>query len=1088
MSGATGPAASVQFLASRLSGTSLRRSGQALGLWGGAGIGKTYAALDTLGTLSCRSLSLPAGVPLAELVRRLPTPARLPPWAALVLGRLRDGDPSTSQPSTSPDALPGALAATLAGLAPFVLHLDDLHEADQERLDLISALAGLVSRTRGVGLLVTGRHQPPGAFESRLHAPLDAPASARLLEQQAGATLPAEALSWISARAAGNPLFTLEYFRLLTRRGSLWNDARQWRWRAPPDDPVPVTVEALVEQALTDVLGAPTSEGALARAAAAVALLPGEAPDLLAAVSGLSPVALTAARQDLERQGVLLHGDFAQPLYREMTVQRLPAAARQALATRALTALRDDPERAAGFVGHADLPPAEARRWLEQAAEAALAGGRTARAARWLAQAADLSGGEPQERARLALQAARTAETVQPTEALRLARLAATLRPGDPETTLYLAGRLVQHSRRLTDADEVLLAFGDDLRQSRAWSAWQIAWLMRSGQYAPALDLWERSPGLQERPDPDTLYSVAVCLAQTGRFEAAAEVARQGLELPDITPGERASLLNVSSMTCAFTGRPQEAEAHLSGALTLARDHGLHQLRGALLQNRAKNLERTDRFADALAAAQESFQAYAEAGDTVRHANAGVLVGGHLSGFGRYREAEAVLLDSTALLERQGGSRFLVVAQLTLAGVYLDWQQDDPPPGTATPEPGGRPPSHGVVLALKLARTALGHARSLDQQAPSSITVFALAMLARAEVASGEAGSALAHAREAAAAVGNAPDESAVLAFSALTGALIASGRPEEAEQALTSALGAAETGGFSLESNRLRLEQARLSGDLTSAAAVHDWFQAHGLLSGVWLARRFFPALADSAAPGTAPPTSRARLDVLGPLRFTAGETDQPRPVRGRKRRELLAALLEARLCGQAEVTRRDLLSVLYPGASDGPAGVSLKELVHLTRAALEPGLIRTTPGGYALADLDSDAEQFLKSGDTRLWRGPYLQDALPAQHDESVTEALHLALQARAEASISTDPQEAARVARLLLGAEPYTLGVLALLLASLRACGNHRSLERHYREARLRLSEVGETLPGHWAEFMNARPELNPASDQRRNPPLL
>ena len=55
-------------------------------------------------------------------------------------------------------------------------------------------------------------------------------------------------------------------------------------------------------------------------------------------------------------------------------------------------------------------------------------------------------------------------------------------------------------------------------------------------------------------------------------------------------------------------------------------------------------------------------------------------------------------------------------------------------------------------------------------------------------------------------------------------------------------------------------------------------------------------------------------------------------------------------------------------------------------------------------------------------------------------------LALRTRTEAALNTDPPEAARVARLLLETEPYDVGVLALVLEALRACGNHRSLRRH------------------------------------------
>ena len=61
---------------------------------------------------------------------------------------------------------------------------------------------------------------------------------------------------------------------------------------------------------------------------------------------------------------------------------------------------------------------------------------------------------------------------------------------------------------------------------------------------------------------------------------------------------------------------------------------------------------------------------------------------------------------------------------------------------------------------------------------------------------------------------------------------------------------------------------------------------------------------------------------------------------------------------------------------------------------------------------------------------------------------------------------------MARLLLETEPYDVGVLALVLEALRACGSHRSLRRLYLEASLRWAEVGEALPDHWADFLKAQ----------------
>lgn len=1068
-------------LGARFQALTARRAGLALALWGEAGIGKSYQVARLLRGLPCRSLSLHVTAPMGELVRALPRPARLPLLATRVLDCLKQGQ---DQPAS---AVADALAAVLTGLSPFVLHLEDLHEAAPGRLELLEALAVRVTRSRGVGLLITSRTPPPVGFEPHRQHPLDARRSCELLEAGAGAELPPEALAWIYGRAAGNPLFTLEYFRLLARQGHLWNDARRWHWRAPPPDLMPVTVEALIERVLEKATGA----GPLSDVTAARAMLPRAATGpQVAAVAGCTPAVAQRAGAELERLGVLAAREFAHPLYREVSLRMLEPDRRQALARRAVRAFAQDPELrdpelAASFLDAARLAPAPSLALLEQAARSAECAHRSADAAALWIRAADQAANHdrllPERQAQLALQAARTCETVWPAEALRLARRAARLRPGDSETALYLAGRLVQHSRNLSDAEEVLAPFPAEVRSGPVWVSWQLSFLVSCGQYQQALSLWEAALGEAAQalpagsgpggpacapPDPGTAYSLAACLVQTGQPGRAVRMARQGLDHPDTTPTQRASLLNVASIACAVTGQPQQAEAHLEAALDLARAHGLSQLRGALLQNRAKNLERTERFADALTAAQESFLAYAEAGDSLRHANAGVLVAGHLSGFGRFEEAETLLLDSLGVLERQGPSRFLVIAQTTLASLYLDWQ-----------------PPHGAVLALKLARAALQQARLLGPGAGSGITAFALATLARVAAWAGDLVQALACAQEAVSSARQASDESTFLALAALAAAHAAAGQVPQARLALAEAHTAASAGSFALDLRRLTLEAARLEGDLSLAREQWAWFGSHGLLGGVKLAERAFPELAagDAACPGpaaffSAPPATllpdtlqpdTLHLEVLGPMRL--GFPGKTQPVRGRKRRELLAALLDARLRGRPEVPRLDLLDAVYPGVGELQAAASLRELVHLTRAAFGQGVIQTAPDSYGLGNLTSDAEQALRGGDTRLWRGPYFENAAPVCPDEAVGEALLLTLHARTEAALATDPHEAARCARLLLEADPYSHAALRLSLQALRAAGNHHGLTRLYKAAKTRFLEVGETLPGRWADFL-------------------
>jgi hypothetical protein len=198
-------------------------------------------------------------------------------------------------------------------------------------------------------------------------------------------------------------------------------------------------------------------------------------------------------------------------------------------------------------------------------------------------------------------------------------------------------------------------------------------------------------------------------------------------------------------------------------------------------------------------------------------------------------------------------------------------------------------------------------------------------------------------------------------------------------------------------------------------------------------------------------------------------GKDGVEQAVQGRKRRELLALLLEARVSGRGEVTRISLLDALYPAEDELKAASSLKGLVHNIRRQHGAALIITTADGYALGNCVTDVEEFLQGGDSTLWRGHY-QEA--HELNAQVRESLYLALSRRAEELIESDAAEAARLTRLLIEAEPYALDYLRLKLSALRKSGSQR-VETVYRAARERMREVGELLPGHWKDFLPDEP---------------
>ena len=1018
----------LSLLARRLSGLAARRPGFALTLCGEAGIGKSFTVRALLQGCSSASFSTPATRSLSSVLSALPRPKKCPAPLEGTLKRLKRNE------GLEQSVVLEALSTLLGALAPFVLYLEDLHEAAADQLETLSRLAERVSFLKGVALLSSSRTPPPAPFETLALERLSPIQSRELLEGEIFAPLPPDALGWIYSRAAGNPLYALEFFRSLARAGNAWSDGRHWHWRAPPESWVPVSVEALIERVLLEAAHTPNVQAALET----LALLPEADADLRCAVSQLEHFPFEAALQHLRARGVLGSSGFAHPLYRELALKNLSPGSRQTLSSRALEALKSvDVEAAAEFIEAAAPDRERALELLKRAASSAKERGDLPRAGHFLATAVEFAAGV--ERGELALEASVYLEGSRVADSKRLVELALHEMPGHLQATLQLAGKVVSQSRRVEDAEPFLAQLPPELRRSPEVHSARLGFHVVCGDFVGALEVWHH---MKVCPlDASSAYYVAASLAQTGRFLEAEEVVAAALEAPDLTPQTKVRLLNVRGMAQTFLGDARVAELAQQQAIGLAREHRLYLVLAASLQNYALNLERTERFEERLAAAQESVEAYQRVGESQRALNAQLVVVDSLLGRGDYAEAETLLLECWEGLRASGPSAYLLAVECAFVKLYLDWNH-----------------APARALAEKFAFHALRDAHILSDRV--AVTAYVYAMSALVEARWGDPVRAEEQAQRAVHLAGDASNQLAFIVESAFAAALEAQGKPEAAQVRFEKAALLAHDKGFELDAQIYALEVDRLSADLESARIRLEWFEARGRIHGANLVQRYFPDLVSSTTAYAAHTETPLRLEVLGPLRL------EGQLVRGGKRQELLKVLLEARVSGKSELSTLELLEALYPGEDEEPAQSALKATVFKTRSSYGAGLITTTNSGYALGNVLSDAEEFLKGGgETRLWRGVYS----PPEGSGAALETLSLALESAVKGELERDPQEAVRAARILCEMDPYTRESLKLLCSALKASGNYKSLAREYEKGRVRLLEVGETLPHTWNDFL-------------------
>ncbi len=1022
----------LQQVAGRLTGLTLKRSGFALGVYGPPGIGKTHAVLALLRGAQCRSLTVHATQPLAGTLLRLPRPKKLSAWLERGLERLRSGETLASE------ALLQTLAGVLSANAPFILHVEDLHEASSERSEFWTQLALMIPRLRGVALIVTTRTQPPAPLEAMGLSPLTRTGSDALLEAEAGATLPREALEWIFEHAIGNPLFTLEFFRFLARQGALWNDGHRWRWRTPQRGAMPVTIEALIEQILNEAGSTPTLERALqARAVLGMAATPA----LWASVAELTPQTLELVSADLERLGVCTSGDFAHPLYCEVALGQVSLEGRRSLARRAIKCLKGDPRAAAGFVQNAGLKADEALEWFRRAALAAQRAGDEIQAAQFTSQAVQYVHGD--ERASLALSAARALRNVDALQAVKLLEQALFVQPDLPDAICLLI-ELSISLRRDAEVEPLLLRLEGLYERGLRWVAQCVKVQCAFKRYAEVLALWQANPNLTDQSQFNVVPEICRALSSCGRTAEARAIAEAGLAQLSLDANERGRTLEAIAETCFYQGKYLEAADWYAQSHALLERSGNLKAIASILYNRAMCLRYAGDWSQSTADIQTSIALEEQIGNISGAIKSKISLGVQWHSQGQYERAEELYLECLHELSFLALSSDVVTCEINLNALHLDWHS-----------------SHSALLAVKYGYAALKHAQRLGDLAG---VASALAHASFAESIQGNGQTALQLADD-------ALERASEIGFANLIRkagdarrrALEALGEPMAALEILRTLMSEAETNGNDALIQHYGLEIDRHTNDLTSARQRLEWYKARGRLHGVHKALRYFPELAVQPAPLESSP---ARLEVLGTMQTSLEGTASP--VRGRKRQELLALLLEARISGRGEVAKLELLDALYPDADELQASAGLRDVIYQLRSSLGDGAVMTTTHGYALGNLGSDVEDFLKSGDTRLWRGTYLQGLMLAGSD-TVFESMYLALRSRAETLLQTDPAEAARVGRLLCDADPYDLEAVQLTLSGLRVGGNHRSLSRVYEQARTRFLEIGETLPNAWQDFL-------------------
>jgi class 3 adenylate cyclase/tetratricopeptide (TPR) repeat protein len=160
-------------------------------------------------------------------------------------------DSSRADRETFPERLLAAVRAVLAhlaGRAPLVLIVEDLHWADAASVELLQQL--LAPADLPVLAILTSRPERslslPSAHVLALSELNAAETSALLVSLLAAETVPEDVRDFVVARTDGNPFFVEELTSSLLETGALHGGQRTWELKAPLTESIPATVRGVL--------------------------------------------------------------------------------------------------------------------------------------------------------------------------------------------------------------------------------------------------------------------------------------------------------------------------------------------------------------------------------------------------------------------------------------------------------------------------------------------------------------------------------------------------------------------------------------------------------------------------------------------------------------------------------------------------------------------------------------------------------------------------------------------------------------------------------------------------------------------------